>query len=95
MDGEDQMKLSFMHIVNTHIKVHGSMRLASFKTFYQVLCVLYINHALAMHTKFVLGVIYGQQCVASDKFEFCDIFWCGRIEQLGTSLDSRSNQKSE
>jgi hypothetical protein len=76
MDGEDQMKLSFMHIVNTHVKVHGSMRLASCKTFYQVLCVLYMNYALATHRKFVLCVICGQQCVGSDKFEFCGIFWC-------------------
>jgi hypothetical protein len=60
MDGENQMKLSFMHIVNTHVKFHGSTRLASFKTFYQVLCVFYMNYALAMHRKFVLGAICGQ-----------------------------------
>jgi hypothetical protein len=59
-DGEDQMKLSFMHIMNTHVKVHGSTRLASFKTFYQVLCVLYMNYVVATHRKFVLVVIYGQ-----------------------------------
>jgi hypothetical protein len=76
MEGEDQMKLSFMHIVNTLVKVHSSMRLASFKTFYQVLCVLYMNYIWQLHRKFVLGVIYGQQCVGSDKFEFCGIFWC-------------------
>jgi len=76
MDGEDQMKLSFMHIMNTHIKVQGSMKLASFKTFYQVLCVLYMNYALATHTKFVLGAICGQQCVGRDKFEFCGFFGC-------------------
>jgi hypothetical protein len=42
MDGEDQMKLSFMHIMNTLIKVHSSMRLASFKTFLSsFVCVVY------------------------------------------------------
>lgn len=54
------MKLSFMHIMNTYVKVHGSTRLASFKTFYQVLCVLYMNYALATRKKFVLGSICGQ-----------------------------------
>jgi len=76
MDGEDQTRLSFMHIVNAHVKVHGSTSLASFKTFYQVLCVLYTNYALATCRKFVLGAICGQQCVGGDKFEFCCFFWC-------------------